>query len=178
MFCEFDFLCESPWKHSAVAASASLHSGHYRTVSALRNVGTSLGDGISLQHDGWSLFLFVFVHAESGGSFAPPGGQQESDPGVSSDANGRWRPGRAHTAQTGRLQHPMGGADGQGKAPMLECWSGLEKVVSVSDSLSSRSLAAVPFLHSVADTQSDTPPLFLCNLLFYFMIRSSFVKNS
>lgn len=67
-------------------------------------------DGLS------SLFSLPFAPAESGGSFAPPGGQQEPDPRVSADADGRRRPGRTHTAQTGRLQRPVGGANGQGKA--------------------------------------------------------------
>lgn len=65
------------------------------------------------------LCFFVVVPTESGGSFAAPGGQQEPDPGVGPDANGRWRPGWAHPAQTGRLQHPMGRTDGPGKALVL-----------------------------------------------------------
>lgn len=61
-------------------------------------------------------FLLVVVPAESGGPFAAPGGQQEPDPGAGPDTDGWRRPGRADTAQAGRLQHPVGRADGQGKA--------------------------------------------------------------
>lgn len=66
-------------------------------------VGGSVMDGI------------LRVPTESGGPFAAPGGQQEPDSGAGPDADGRRCPGWTDTAQTGRVQHPMGWTDGEGK---------------------------------------------------------------
>lgn len=55
------------------------------------------------------------VYTESGGSSAAPRGQQEPDPRAGPDTDGRRRSGWADTAKSGRVQHAMGRADGQGK---------------------------------------------------------------
>lgn len=52
--------------------------------------------------------LVLFAYTELRGSPAAPRGQQEPDPRAGPDSDGRWRPGRADPAETGRLQHPMG----------------------------------------------------------------------
>lgn len=146
-----------------------LHAGHYRSVSAMRNVCTSLGDSVGLQPDGWSLFFVVVCglcpqslevllrHPEDNRNQIRELAQTLMDGGVLDELiqhkldvfNTRWEELMARV----RNQWWNTGV-------VWMRWSRTRTQSGVA------LWAAAALCHSVADTQSDTPPMFLSDFLF------------